>query len=319
MNNEQDRSTADDAPALGHNMPPLPALISDAAETQDFAVIVTEWLRDRFGSAPETVAALLAECAVLVKDPETGDIRQIADDDTKGKVTSLIKRIRDEAKKLVGLHEKEKTGYYRGGQAVDQFFFALIDKLARRSKTNRAGAADILGDLLTAYDTRVLAEKQAELRRQAEEKARMEREARERAEEAARKAEEDRLAAERARKPEIVEEKKEVADEQEKVAAVAKADVTVATAEAEGAHVAALAKPADLMRTRNSETGVLSTMATEPYAVVEDAGLLDKEKLWPFISLAEKEKALRGWAKNTGHTQQMPGAKIGRRPKSVVR
>ena len=207
-----DQTVKDSKPAgLGHNMPPLPALISDAAEKNDFALLVTEWLNDRYGAVPQTVASLLAECAALVKDPATGEIREIADDETKSKVASLIKRIRDEVKKLNGFHEKEKTAYHRGGQASDQFFFGQIDKLLRRDKKNRAGAADILGDLLTAYDTRVLMAKQAELRRQAQEKARLEQEARDRAAAEAAKAEEDRLAAERARKPEIVEEKREVA------------------------------------------------------------------------------------------------------------
>ena len=319
MNDEQNRDYVADAPAIGHNMPPLPALISDAAEKQDFAQIVTEWLNDRFGSAPKMVADLLEECADLVRDKVTGELVEIADDEMKGKVTSLIKRIRDEAKKLEGIHDKEKIPYYRGGQAIDQTFFGLIDKLTRRDKKNRAGAADILNDMLTAYDSKVLAAKQAELRRQAEEKARLEREAREREAAEARKAEEMRLAAERARKPEIVEEKREVAAQQEVVSSVAKAEVQVAAAEAEGAHVAALAKPADLMRTRNETTGVLSTMQTEPYAVVEDANALDPVSLWPFVTLAAKEAALRGWAKTNGYTKQMAGAKVGRRPKSVVR
>ena len=41
--------------AIGGNLPPLPALISDAAETQDFALIVTEWLRDRYGALIGTI------------------------------------------------------------------------------------------------------------------------------------------------------------------------------------------------------------------------------------------------------------------------
>ena len=53
-------------------------------------------------------------------------------------------------------------------------------------------------------------------------------------------------------------------------------------------------------------------MTTESYAVIEDEALLDKEKLWPFISLDAKEKAFRAWAKTTGHNVQMLGAKVGR-------
>ena len=60
-------------------------------------------------------------------------------------------------------------------------------------------------------------------------------------------------------------------------------------------------------------------MATEPYALVEDFELLDKAALWPFIKQDVIEQALRAWARTTGHNQQMAGAKIGRRPKTVVR
>lgn len=303
---------------IGGNMPPLPALISDAAEKDDFAKLVTEWLNDRFGSSPEIAAALLQECADLMRDPATGEVREIADDDTKGKVKSLIKRIRDEAKKLTGLHEKEKIAYHRGGQAVDQFFFGLIDKLSRRDKKNRPGAADVLNAKLTDYDTRVLAAKQAELRRQANEAAMIAREKQEAEAKAAKAAEEARLAAERARKPEIIEEKKDVAIEKEAAASAAAAETTVAVGAAQAARIETFSKPADLMRNRGDD-GTLSTMATEPYAVVTDSSKLDKEKLWPFFTEAEKEKALRGWAKNTGFTAKMEEADVGRKPKSVVR
>ncbi len=73
------------------------------------------------------------------------------------------------------------------------------------------------------------------------------------------------------------------------------------------------------MRHRDTESGTLSTMADEPYAEILDAALLDKNTLWPFISEDAKGKALRAWAKTTGHRQQMAGASIGKRQKSVVR
>lgn len=303
---------------IGDNQPPLPALISDVAETQDFALLVTEWLRDRYGSVPKITDDLLAECAALVKDPVTGTLRQIDGSDMKGKVASLIKRIRDEAKKQTGLHEKEKTAYQRGGQATDQFFFGNIDKLSRRAKTNKPGAADVLNDLLTAYDNKLLAEEQAERRRLADIAAREAAAAVKKAAEEAAAAEARRAEAERARKPEHVETKTVAADQQEAAASVAAAEAQAATDRAQAAHIDTLAKAPDIMRSRGDD-GTLSTMQTEPYALVIDRTKLDFAKLAPFFTVAEIEKSVRGWAKNTGYTQQMEGAEIGRRAKSVVR
>ena len=87
---------------------------------------------------------------------------------------------------------------------------------------------------------------------------------------------------------------------------------------AQQAHIDTLAKPADIVRTRVEE-GPTVTMQREAFAIVVDAALLDVAKLWPFVALAEKEKALRAWAKNTGYGTQMPGAEVGYRPKTVVR
>ena len=305
-----DQTAVAELPGLGHNQPPLGKLI--AGEQGDFAAVVTAYLEEEFAKQPQIVAELLTEARDL---PD-----RIEDDETQGKVATLIKKIRDQSKLLDAMHEKEKQPYLRGGQAVDQFFFGQMDKLARRAKTNRAGAADILQARLTDYDTRKLAEEQARRRAEAERQEREAREAREREAEAARKAEEARLAADRARAPAQVEQKSALADQHETEAAVAAAEAERAQVMAEQARVDTYAKPADIMRSRGDD-GTLTTMATESYAEVVPGqdGLLDKDKLWPFISLDAKEKALRAWAKTTGYTQQMPGATIGKRPKSVVR
>jgi hypothetical protein len=292
---------------IGGNEPPLAKTIS---EQENFAQTVTDFLADEFKGAIDHADELLAEARELPKE--------IDGDQTKGKYTGLIKRIRDHAKKLDAYHEKEGTPYLRGKQAVDQFFFGPIDKLSRRAKANKPGAADILNDRLTAYDTRILAERQAELRRQADEAERIAREAQQRADREAREAEEKRQAAERARKPAHVESKSNAAAEAEAAAAQASAEAQASADQAERAHIASLAKAADLMRQRGDD-GTLSTMATEPYALVTDDKLLDKEKLWPFIPLAAKEQALRAFAKNTGYTVKMEGASIGKKPKSQVR
>jgi hypothetical protein len=295
-------------PPMGHNQPPLPKLIAE--QEGDFAQVVTEYLSDEFKDSLALTTTLLDEARAL---PE-----QIDSDETKGKYTSLIKRIRDHAKALTAFHEKEKMAYYRGGQAVDQTFFGPIDKLARRVKTNKPGAADILNARLTDYDNRILAEKQAELNRIA---AAAEREA-----EIARKKEAEELAAaearrqeaERARAPAKIEEKTAAAEAQEVKASAASAHADVAAGAAQTAHIDTLAKPADLMRQRGSD-GTLSTMTTEPYALVEDRTKLDFVTLGPYFSLDAIEKAVRGWAKNNGYTVQMAGASIGKKPKSVVR
>lgn len=307
--NAQTETAPNPRETIGGNNPPLAKTIS---EQENFAQTVTDFLADQFADAIRTVDELLAEARALPAE--------IDGEETKGKYTGLIKRIRDHAKRLDALHEKEGTPYLRGKQAVDQFFFGPIDKLARRDKKNRPGAADILNARLTDYDTKVLAEKQAALRREAEERERIADGARLAEAEAARVAEETRLAAERARVPERIAEKTEVADKAAGAAVVATIAAEVTADAAKGARVESLAKPADLMRQRGND-GTLSTMATEAYAEIVPGqdGQLDKEKLWPFIGLAEKEKAVRAWAKNTGHTQQMPGAIIGKRPKSVVR
>ena len=292
---------------IGGNNPPLAKVIS---EQEDFAQTVTDFLNDDFAGRPKAVASLLEEARNL--PPE------IVDDATRAPYPGVIKRIRDEAKALSALQEKEKTPYLRGGQAVDQFFFGLIDRLARRDKKNKPGAADVLGARLTAYDTMVLEERQAEARRIAAEAERVAREAQAKAAREAREAEEKRLAAERARKPEIVEQKEAVATAAEVAASAAAAAAAVTANQAEAAYVDTLRKPADIMRNRGDE-GTLTTMATEPYAEIEDESKLDRNALWAFINLDAKEKALRAWAKNTGYTKQMDGAKIGRRSKSVVR
>lgn len=293
--------------AIGGNNPPLAKTIS---EQENFAQTVTDYLGEEFKDAIRIAEELLEEARALPKE--------IDDDETKGKFTSLIKRIRDHAKKLDAFHESEGTNYMRGKQAVDQFFFGPIDKLARRDKKNRPGAADVLNARLTDYDTKVLAAKQAELKRQADEADRVAREKADQEAEAARIAEETRLSAERARSPGKIEEKREAADEAARTLTTASAEAQVAAGAAETAHVDSLAKPADLMRARGDD-GTLSTMVTEPYAILVDRTKLDFAKIAPFFTLIEIEKALRQWAKNTGYTVQMDGASIGRKPKSVVR
>lgn len=306
MNEKTD--TARLAP-IGHNVPPLPALISDQ---ENFAQSVTDFLNERFSEAKALTRSLLVEYEAIQKE--------IDGPETRGKFTTLIKRIRDHAKAMTAYHEKEGTNYLRGKQAVDQAFFGDIDQLARREKKNKPGAADTLNAILTAYDNEILRLEQARRQRIADEEASKARAAeaeRIRLEQAA---EATRLAAERARKPEHIEVKKEVAQQAEIAAVTAGVKADNAMESAQTARIETFAKPADIMRNRGSD-GTLSTMQSESYAEIipgED-GKLDKEKLWVFIPLAAKEQALRNWAKTNSYNVQMEGAMIGRRQKSVVR
>jgi hypothetical protein len=50
-----------------------------------------------------------------------------------------------------------------------------------------------------------------------------------------------------------------------------------------------------------------------------DRSKIDLELLRPYFTDAEIEKALRGWAKSTGHRIAMEGAEIGHRNKGSVR
>ena len=288
-----------------------PRAVAGDNEAPDYAQQVTERMRDEYGQVEKTVAELLDEARELPK--------AIDNDETKGKFTQLIKRFRDVKIRLEAFHAKEKEPFFRGGQAVDQYFFGMIDKCMRRNKTNNPGAADVLGKRLTEYDDRIEAERRAKLAREAEEARRIAEAARREEERLAREAEEARLAAERARVPEKIAEKEAVATVKEVAADAATVEVAVATAKAEDTHIATLVKSADLMRHRDEESGTLSTRAMEKYAEVVDRNKLDFIKLAPFFNMDAVEKALRGWAANTGYTQSMDGAAIGKRPKSVVR
>ena len=300
---------------IGDNKPPIAALIS--AEDGDFAQVTTAFLAEEYAKQRTITQSLLDEASALMRD-ENSKLKKIDDEDTKGKVVSLIKRMRDHAKALTAFHSKEKQPYLRGGQGVDQFFFGDIDKLSRRDKKNKPGAADIINDELTDYDNRVLAAEQARLKRIADENARLAREAQAQAEAEKAEAERLRLAAERARTPEKIEEKTQAAVEAETRADAAQVEAAVAAPKAEEARIDTLRKPADIMRNRGTD-GTLSTVGIDKYAEIADRTLLNKELLWPYIKQEALESALTQWAKMTDYNQQMPGALIGRRNKSLVR
>jgi hypothetical protein len=286
------------------------SMIGDNTQSIDFANEEVRRLSVDYQNMGVQVEDLIAAASEI---PE-----KIEDEATKSRVVSLIKSIRDQGKRIDGVRELEKMPHLRRGQGCDQFFNGMLDKLLKRDKRAKDGIGDSLNARLTDYDTRVLLAEQERRRQIAAEEARKAAAARAEQERLAKEAEEKRLAAERARKPETQAVKEAAAVEVETQSSAARIEAQVAEDKAEAAYVETLARPADIMRQRGAD-GTLSTMAREFYAEVEDANKLDRDALWPFISLDAKEKALRQWAKNTGHKQQMAGAAIGDRPKSVVR
>lgn len=296
---------------IGGNEPPIWATLRGFAGEENFSETVTDYLNDEYKQFDKPFDDLLDEARAIAA------LKVLPDKETRDKVPPLIKRIRDLAGKFNAFHTKEKEPYLRGGQAVDQKFYGKIDRLLRRVRTNKPGAADVLNAMLTDYDNAVLAAEQERRRLAAVEAARIAKAAQDKADAERIAAEEAAAAAERARKPETKEEKLDVAQAAAQTSAAANVEATVATARAEEAHIETLAKPADLMRERGDD-GTMSTMAQEKYAEITDREKLDIAKLAPFLDYAALEKALRAWARTTDYRQAMPGASVGRRNKSRV-
>jgi hypothetical protein len=294
-----------------------PRAVPGDNQAPDHAQIVIDRLADDYREAVKNVDELLDEARdaapVVNSDPEALTLG------------ALIKRLRDADTRLEAYREAEKQPYLRGGNAVDNFFHALRDKIARRRKGDRAvcpGAIDILQSRIDVWQQQKEAARRAELERERLEAARVAREqdkARRMAEQAA---EEARLAAERARRADTQATKGAIADNKAGQAALARAQAELAAEQAEEARLATLVKAADITRVRGNDAsgaGVILTTAREPYAMLVDRALVDMEALRPYFTDFEIETAVRGWAKSTGHKVQMAGAEIGFRNKGVTR
>lgn len=298
-------------PGIGHNRPPLWAMIFDV---QDFGAYVTENLQIEHSNLAATIDEIQDEARAL---PDV-----VEDEDNLSVFAASIKRHKDSAANIEALRVGIKERFLRACNSVDAYFFGLSDRLIRptgsRGRSARPGSADVL-------QTRVDTYMQEKLRREQEERRRREAEERRRAEEARRREEDARRAqqqadarAARARTEETRRARQAEADAAAAAAASAAAAAETAVDTARDARVDALARPADMVRTR-TDRGATVTMGREPFARIEDRNLLDKEKLWPFINEAALLVALRSWAKTTGHSQQMPGAEVGFRNKTQVR
>lgn len=292
-------------PGKGHN------------EAPDYAQRVTEQMARDYAEVVKTMDGLLAEAREQPKEITTDDQAL-----TSG---AIIKRLRDGDARFENIRVVEGEPYLRATNAINAFFFGLRDRIGRRNKNDRkapAGAIDILQARINDHQERKIAEERAqrEMERQAAERAA--RAAQEKADQEAREAAEARAAADRARKPEIIEQKHDLADLKVQQATAAMIEAQTLAERAEDARIATLVKPSDIARVRGNDesgAGVTLTVAQEPFAILVDRSLLDKSALWPFFTDAEIEKALRQWAKNTGHRQKMTGAEIGHRNKGVTR
>ena len=263
----------------------------------------------------------------------------IDDDPTALRVGGLIKRFRDLREQLKTFRIIEKEPHLRRGNADDAFFNGHMKTIQPEEKSERRtspGKIDILQGRINTYQDGKEALERERLAREAAETARIAREAQEKADRERREAErlqreadERRAEAERARAPAQIEAKSEVASqasqahgEQTGAAIGAEVQAQTLTETARDAHIATLAKSADIVRTRGvteSGAGVTLTKARESYAYVTDRDQLDKNKLWNSFTDEQIEMALRKWARATGHNEKMAGAEVGWRSKGVTR
>lgn len=308
------------------------AIIGDN-EAPDFAKIETERLVDEYCGYRKTLEELASDAGKIV---DTGIIETDPDALVAG---GLIKRFRDLGERLENTRIVEVEPDLRRMNAKNAFFKGLKKIIQPEDKSERRtspGWIDKLQALINGHQDRKEAAERERLAREAAETARLAREANERAAKA--RAEEERLIreaadrkaeAERARAPAQVEKKAEIATTaaqeagaQTGTAIGAQIEADKAIEKAQEAHIATLAKPADIVRTRGvteDGAGVTLTKAKESYAYVVDSTKLNAIKLFPYFTEAEVEKALRAFARATQYREMMDGAEIGWKSKGVTR
>ena len=283
----------------------------------DQAQIVNERLALDYHQSIENLDGLLNDFG--------GSIETVNSDADALNLGALIKNLRDLDSRLEAYREAEKQPFLRGGNAVDTFFFGHRDKIARRKKGDRSvkpGAIDILQGRIDLWQEKKRAAERARLEAERLEAARIAREEQARLRKALEEAEAARLAAERARKEETKAAKAAIADAEAVKAAHAKALADLAAEKERDARLATEINDADIVRVRGDGVnggGVVLTSKSEGYAFVTNRDLIDLEALRPFFTDFELDKALRAWAKTTGHKVPMKGAEIGFREKGVTR
>lgn len=273
-----------------------PAATRGHNEAPPFAQVVTERMAREYAELQSTVAELGAEAETMPAS--------ITTDEEAAPISALVVKLRDVHGRAKAFHKKEKEPYLRGGEAVDAFFFTLMETVQTTGK-NLTGIVNDLKQRQLAEERRRREEAAAEARRiEAEARAKLAEEQRLRDEAAA--------AAARARKPETIETHQEKAAEHADAAEVARVDTMMARDKAEVATHATLAKPSAMVGKRFEAAGIGGkvTMRQVPKVAIIDASKLDLEKLRPFIAEAALLSALKAWAKVTGHKTMMEGASI---------
>jgi hypothetical protein len=289
-----------------------PRAIVGSNQAPEYARRITEQMERDYRTLLDGVDALLERAR---QQPGKVD-----SDETAVSVGLVVKELRQADQRAEAYRQAEKEPHRAAADAVDAFFFAVRERLQRRNPRDRSqkpGAADVLQARIDDFLERKRIEEDERRRREAEERERVAREAREKADREAREAKEALLAAERARKPENVAARAGEAAKAEEAASAAEVEAQVAEQQAQEAHIATLAKPAEMSRTRGE--GVLLTQSREPFAILIDRTKIDFVALAPYFTDNEIEKALRGWAKASNHSKQMPGAEIGFRAKGRTR
>ncbi|HEY6029955.1 MAG TPA: hypothetical protein VIU44_05305 [Gaiellaceae bacterium] len=285
------------AAAAGQNVP-------------DYAKEETARLEMEHAALSQSLTAALKEARGL---PATCD-----DEEQLSQYAEVIKRLRDLNGRIEKVRVGEKEPHLRRGTAVDSYFGTMLAKLFRKNKNDKAGAADVLQARVNDYQQR----KEAEERRRREEADRAARaEARRLADEAAEKAriaQEEAERAARARKPENKEAAQDAADAAAAEARRLDDEAELARQKAQETAADAVAKPADLVRTR-TDSGHTVTAKQVPYIEIVDEMKLDAVALWPFVKSDAKLAALRDLAKARQYKLKMDGAIVEMRSQAVIR
>jgi len=287
---------------LQPDAPDNPRAIPGSNQAPDYAQRVTAEMAANYDTLASSVTAMLAHAKTLpatVESPEDSE-----------KLSKAVKNMGDADDRAEAFRVREKEPYLRGGNAVDQFFKGLQDRL-------RKGRAILTARVHVYNEKRRIAE---ENRRLAElQKAREEADAaaRKHAAEIAAQHEAEQAAA-RARRAENIEAHEQKAETHAVNAEGARVEAMIAQTIADDARIAALQKPAEMVRER-FDSGILNTMAQVGYVEILDRDKLDMNKLRPYFKDTELLRALGMYAKATSHKKPMDGAIIEMRANTVIR
>lgn len=255
-----------------------------------------EALAPRDHNRPDPIAVLRDELeaesqTLLRRRDQLMDARErvppIDSDDAVKQVSDYIRQISECIKTAEGARVGRKEPFLASGRAVDGFFKGITDPLDKlKSEVQRR---------LTTY--------------QREKEARERREREERAAEARRQADAAAAAAREA-------ERQMQSERDLKEALVRQQEAERAAADATRAEKEAVAKPADLVRTRG-DMGAVATLRSEWTFADLSREEIDLERLRQHLSIDALERAVRSFIKAGG--RELRGVRIYEDHKSVVR